>query len=78
MPFLLHWVGANLVQTPEEGDAGVEGEGRMQREMEEEEGLMDLISGFGREKEVKRGDEAPGGASREEAKRSGKGKGGEK
>lgn len=39
---------------------------------------MDLISGFGKEKEIKIEDEAPGGGVREEKKRSGKGKGGEK
>ena len=40
--------------------------------------LMDLISGFGKEKEAKTVDEKPGGGSREESRRSGKGKGGEK
>ena len=46
--------------------------------MDREESLMDLISGFGKEKEAMSGDEAPGGAVREEKKRSGKGKGGER
>lgn len=43
-----------------------------------EESLMDLISGFGKEKEAKKIDEAPAGGVKEEKRRSGKGKGGEK
>ncbi len=45
-----------------------------------EESLLDLISGYGREKEAKAEDEdeAPAGGAREESRRSGKGKGGEK
>lgn len=71
------------MEMAEEGDAGVgddvvRGEGR--REVEDES-LMDLISGFGMQKEAQAGtgeDERPGGGVREEKRRSGKGKGGEK
>lgn len=67
--------GGDALETPEEGDAGVEE--NMARESDADS-LMDLISGFGKEKEAKTVDEKPGGGSREESRRSGKGKGGEK
>lgn len=43
-----------------------------------DQSMLDLIAGTGRQKEAKATDEAPGGGKREDKKRSGKGKGGEK
>lgn len=58
----------------ERGEGAALGRGEVAAEEEEEDNLLDLISGYGREAE----EEGTAAGVREEKTRSGKGKGGEK
>lgn len=68
------WDASKAQDSEVDADDSEEGDGQAQGGREEEDNLMDLISGYGQEAEVK--GEAKG--VRQEKEKSGKGKGGQR